>query len=220
MLNKFFALFFLILLSPLFLIIIIFLYGLSGPPIFYKHSRYGYKFKEFKIYKFRTMISNDGPIITYTNDNRITGIGKMLRKYKLDELPQIINVLKGDMNIIGPRPEVIKLVNKYSDKFNYLNSVKPGISDISSIIFKNEAEILSKNEINKYEEELLPIKSQIVIMQFEKSIAFSNLYVIILSIIAILNHKLSLHIISKLFLPYNNKEFRMKLNYLLSVKIF
>ena len=166
------------------------------------------------------MIPNDGPTITYSNDNRITGIGKILRKYKLDELPQIINVLKGDMNIIGPRPEVINLVNKYSDKFNYLHSVKPGISDISSIIFKNEAEMLSKNEINKYEEELLPLKTQIVLIQFEKSTAFSNLFIIILSIIAILNHKLSLHIISKFLLPYDATDFRIKLNYLLSEEIF
>ena len=118
------------------------------------------------------------------------------------------------MNLIGPRPEAMEIVKKYFDQFSYLNLIKPGISDIASIIFKNESEILNKNKVNVYEDEILPIKSQIIHMMFKKSSNFNNFSLTILSMIAIINHKLSLHIISKFFLPYDNKEFRMKLNYL------
>lgn len=220
MLNKFFAFILLIIFFPLLLIISFILLIFSGRPIFYRHNRCGFKYKKFQIYKFRTMMYNIGPEITYSNDDRINRLGRILRQYKLDELPQLINVLKGDMNLIGPRPEAIEIVKKHSSQFSYLNLVKPGISDIASIIFKNESEILNKNEMNLYENEILPIKSEIIHMMSKKSTNFNSFLLTILSIIAIINHKFSLHIISKFFLPYDKKEFRMKLNYLLSINIF
>lgn len=220
MLERFIALLLVVILAPIFLIISLLLFMSSGKSIIYQHHRYGYKYKKFYIYKYRTMIINNGPSITYDNDERITKIGKILRKYKIDEIPQLINVIKGEMNLIGPRPEAIEFVDKYHERFKYLNVIKPGMSDIVSIIFKDEAKIINQSKIDIYENEILPIKNQIVAMMVNKQMFFKNFIIIILSILAIINHKLSLHIISKFFLPYNEKELRMKLNYLLSINIF
>ena len=172
------------------------------------------------MYKFRTMHSNNGPEITRYNDVRITGIGKLLRRTKFDEFPQLINIIKGEMDFIGPRPETISVVRKYPDYFSYLELIKPGISDIGSIIFKDESSIFNNIDINKYEDEILPIKSHLVRITSENLKIFKKSMLIILSISAIIHHKLSLRIISKFFLPYDETKLRMKLNNLLSLRIF
>ena len=105
-LSRFIASILLILLFPFLLLIMIFSLLLQGNPVLFKQERVGYKFKKFNIYKFRTMSFNSGELITTYNDNRITRFGRFLRKTKIDELPQICNIIKGDMRFIGPRPEV------------------------------------------------------------------------------------------------------------------
>jgi polysaccharide biosynthesis protein PslA len=124
----------LILFSPLFLIIAIVLKVNKPNKIIYKQERIGYKGKPFIMYKFKTMYDDaevEGPQLSSVNDTRITPTGRFLRKYRLDELPNLINVLKGDMSIVGPRPErtyfIEKIVSKYPE-FLYLQKVKPGIT--------------------------------------------------------------------------------------------
>jgi len=105
----------------------------------------GKGWKHFIIYKFRTMDfqrTGDAPHCSDRNDNRVTILGKYLRKYKLDEIPQLFNVLKGDMSFVGPRPELPKFVEHYSDIFNEILKVKPGITDLASIKFRNESSLL------------------------------------------------------------------------------
>jgi lipopolysaccharide/colanic/teichoic acid biosynthesis glycosyltransferase len=137
----------LIVLLPLFIIIAILIKLNDKGPIFYKQKRIGQNFKPFKLLKFRTMIVNAdkiGPAVTKDGDPRITKIGKFLRKTKLDELPQLWNVIRGDMSIVGPRPEVEKYIQYYEDDYKEILKVKPGITDYATIKFRNEEEILSK----------------------------------------------------------------------------
>jgi lipopolysaccharide/colanic/teichoic acid biosynthesis glycosyltransferase len=114
-------------------------------PVFYRGVRVGRFGKPFRIFKFRTMVVNadriGGPS-TSDDDSRITSVGRFLRKYKLDELPQLLNVLKGDMSLVGPRPEVPQEVSLYTEEERMLLSVRPGITDYASIGFHDEGEIL------------------------------------------------------------------------------
>ena len=110
--SRFIALSTLIILGPLFITLMILCMIFQGLPIFFRQERVGSNFIVFKIYKFRTMIHNSGNLITKINDNRITFLGKFLRKSKLDEIPQLLNILKGEMRFVGPRPEVLKYFKK------------------------------------------------------------------------------------------------------------
>ena len=220
MLEKLFALLLLILLIPIFVVISILIYFFSGEPIFYKHKRCGYQYIEFDMIKFRTMHPNNGPQLTEYKDNRITNIGKILRKFKLDELPQLINIIKGDMGFIGPRPEAIQIVNSHRDYFTYLNTLKPGVTDINSIIFKDEAIIFKNLNINQYENEILPIKSHLVAITLVNQNIFQKGMLVLLSIISVINHNFSLHLVRFFFLPNLELDFRIKLNKLLSKQIF
>ena len=220
MLGKLFALLLLILLIPIFVVILILIYFFSGEPIFYKHKRCGYQYIEFDMIKFRTMHPNNGPQLTEYKDNRITNIGKILRKFKLDELPQLINIIKGEMGFIGPRPETIQIVNSHRDYFSYLNTLKPGVTDINSIIFKDEAIIFKNLNINRYEHEILPIKSHLAAITSIKQNIFQKGMLVLLSIISVIHHNLSLRLVRLIFLPNLELDFRIKLNKLLSKQIF
>ena len=220
MLEKLFALLLLILLIPIFVVISILIYFFSGEPIFYKHKRCGYQYIEFDMIKFRTMHPNNGPQLTEYKDNRITNIGKFLRKFKLDELPQLINIINGEMGFIGPRPEAIQIVNNQREYFTYLNTLKPGVTDINSIIFKDEAIIFKNININQYENEILPIKSHLVAITLVNQNIFQKGMLVLLSIISVINHNLSLHLVRYFFLPNLELDFRIKLNKLLSKQIF
>jgi lipopolysaccharide/colanic/teichoic acid biosynthesis glycosyltransferase len=137
----------LIVLFPFFIIIAILIKLNDKGPIFYKQKRIGQNFKPFELLKFRTMVVNAdkmGPAVTKDGDPRITKIGKFLRKTKLDELPQLWNVIRGDMSIVGPRPEVEKYIQYYENDYKEILKVKPGITDYATIKFRNEEEILSK----------------------------------------------------------------------------
>ena len=131
-----FSLLLLIITSPLLLIAMIAIKLDSKGPVFFVHERMGYKGKPFKMFKFRGMIDNAlnfGPELTQMNDPRITRVGKLLRRTSLDEIPQVINVLKGEMSIIGPRPEVISIASKYKEEQKKVFEFFPGITGISQI---------------------------------------------------------------------------------------
>jgi len=134
-----------VLLSPLFLLVALFIKVGSPGPILYRSRRAGLRGKPFSLLKFRTMVVNadriGGPS-TSLDDPRVTRIGQILRKCKLDELPQLINVLKGEMSLVGPRPEVMSEVELYTTEEQLLLTVAPGITDWASIQFHNEGEIL------------------------------------------------------------------------------
>jgi lipopolysaccharide/colanic/teichoic acid biosynthesis glycosyltransferase len=154
---------FLILLAPLFIFIAIRIKLDSKGSVFYKQVRVGLHGKDFGIYKFRTMfVGSDkkGLLTVGGNDARITRPGVFLRKYKLDELPQLINVFLGDMSIVGPRPEVRKYVDLYSKAQLQVLSVKPGITDYASIEYSRENEILAKatDPEATYIQEIMPAK--------------------------------------------------------------
>jgi lipopolysaccharide/colanic/teichoic acid biosynthesis glycosyltransferase len=220
MLEKLFALFLLILFIPLFVVITILIYFYSGKPIFYKHKRCGFKYSEFDIIKFRTMHANNGPVLTEFEDIRITNIGNFLRKYKLDELPQLFNILRGEMGFIGPRPEAMEIVNNHRENFVYLLKIKPGITDINSIIFKDESYILKNLNINNYENEILPIKTHLSEITFGKQTLIQKCTLGILSIVSVINHNLSLYLVNLFFLTNLELEIKIKLNKLLSKQIF
>ena len=148
---------------PVFIIVPILIKIGSKGPVFFVQKRVGRDFKEFNLYKFRSMIADapkKGLQITSTDDPRITKIGRVLRKTKLDELPQLINVIKGDMSLVGPRPEVNKYVDLKKDEYKKVLSVRPGITDLAAIEFVNEEEILSKfdDKEKAYIEKILPQK--------------------------------------------------------------
>jgi lipopolysaccharide/colanic/teichoic acid biosynthesis glycosyltransferase len=158
-----FSLLGLIIIFPFFLLIAIAIKVESKGPIFYLQERVGKDSKVFKLYKFRSMYVNSdrlGLITIGSNDNRITRTGRFIRKFKLDELPQLINVLIGSMSIVGPRPEVLNYVNLYTENQTKVLSIKPGITDFASIYFKNENDILSsqKNPEEYYIKKLIPQK--------------------------------------------------------------
>lgn len=142
-----FSLIGLIILSPLFFVISLLIIFDSKGGVFYIQKRIGKNFKEFGIIKFRTMRPDSdkrGLLTVGGRDSRITKAGYFLRKYKLDELPQLINVFKGEMSFVGPRPEVKKYVDLYNKEQKKVLMVKPGITDNASIEFSNENEILGK----------------------------------------------------------------------------
>lgn len=153
----------LIILLPLFLLISLFILIDSPGRVFYKQKRIGKNRKDFLLLKFRSMGSGadkKGLLTVGNRDSRVTKAGYYLRKYKLDELPQLINVLKGDMSLVGPRPEVEKYVDLYNAEQLKVLSVKPGITDYASIAYVNENELLSKvsNPEEVYIKEIMPAK--------------------------------------------------------------
>jgi len=153
----------LVLLAPVLLSIVVLIKLEAGGAVFYRGIRVGRHGKSFRIFKFRTMVVDaeklGGPS-TADDDPRITRIGKFLRKYKLDELPQLINVLKGEMSFVGPRPEVEQEVRLYNEEEKALLNVRPGITDYASIKFHNEGEILrgSADPHQAYREKIRPEK--------------------------------------------------------------
>ena len=158
-----FSLLGLIILSPLLLLISLCIVFDSRGGVFYRQIRVGKNGKDFKLYKFRSMRSGSdrrGLITVGEKDSRITRVGYFLRKYKLDELPQLINVLKGEMSLVGPRPEVRKYVDLYTPEQRKVLSVVPGITDYASIEYVDENRILggAADPDKVYVEEILPDK--------------------------------------------------------------
>lgn len=170
-----FALLSLFLLWPVFLIISACIVMDTGRPIFYRGVRIGLNGKPFRIFKFRTMITNaeeiGGPS-TALNDPRLTPVGKILRKYKMDELPQLFNILTGDMSFVGPRPQVEKYTKLYTGEERIILSVRPGLTDYASIQFINLDAILGDENVDeKYLREVEPEKNRLRI-QYVKDLSF------------------------------------------------
>jgi len=178
----------LILLSPLFIIISILIKLDSKGSIFYTQERITKDFKPFKLFKFRSMKSDSkGLSITSANDNRITKIGKFIRKSKIDELPQLLNVLIGEMSLVGPRPEVIKYVDIKKDEYQKVLSVKAGITDNSAIEFRDEEGILEgyDDKEKAYIDIILPKKIELY-NQYIDNISFKNDIILILKTLKVL----------------------------------
>ena len=206
MLKRTFDIFFssigLICLSPIFLIFIlmIFLQDFSNP--FYRAPRVGKNGKIFTMVKLRSMIINadkNKVDSTASDDMRITRVGMMIRAYKLDELTQLINVLMGHMSLVGPRPNVQRDVDLYSETEKRLLSVKPGITDFSSIIFSDEGDILSglDNPDIAYNQLIRPWKSRLGILYIENQSLLLDMYLIFMTVVAIINKSSALNYISK-----------------------
>ncbi len=198
-LDIFLSLFGLILLFPLFLLVIILIKISSRGNVIYKQIRVGLGGSDFHIYKFRTMYvdaDKAGLLTVGGRDPRVTTVGYYLRKYKIDELPQLFNVLRGNMSLVGPRPEVRKYVEKYSSDQRRVLSVKPGITDWASILYRDENSILesSKNPEQDYLHVILPDK-----------IRYNFIYINKLSVFEYL--KILLYTVYSIFFPVKNINF-------------
>jgi len=182
-----FSLLGLFLLSPIFIIISILIVLESQGGIFYRQERIGKNNIPFLLYKFRSMAVNSdrsGLLTVGMKDSRITKTGLFIRKYKIDELPQLINVLKGDMSIVGPRPEVKKYVDLYSESQQIVLTVKPGMTDMASIEFSNENEILEKQDDPEkyYIEYIMPEKIELNMQFIINPSIYNYLRIILLTI--------------------------------------
>lgn len=153
----------LLLLAPFFAVTAVLIKRDSSGPVFFRQTRMGQFGKPFRIYKFRTMCldaEKKGAQVSTGDDPRITRTGRFLRKYKIDELPQLLNVVSGEMSLVGPRPEVPKYVAAYPVDYALVLSVRPGITDYAALAFKDENELLkaADDPERKYIDEILPIK--------------------------------------------------------------
>ena len=182
----------LVVLSWLFLILAILIKRDSCGPVLYRQTRITQFYRPFTIYKFRTMTDHGeqmGALVTTQNDMRITKIGKKIRKYRLDELPQLVNVLKGDMTFVGTRPEVLKYVECYDEEMYATLLMPAGITSLASIRFKDEEKILSaysEQEIDKaYQSVILPKKMQNNLDYLRKFSFFYDLQLCFQTIIAV-----------------------------------
>jgi len=184
----------LIVLFPIFLVLAALIKFDSQGPVFFRQIRVGKGGNNFPIFKFRTMVvdaETRGIQISTSQDSRITQVGAFLRKYKLDEFPQLINVLVGEMSLVGPRPEVPKYVAHYPlDVKDKVLSVKPGITDLASIKFSNENEMLEGvDDVEKeYIEKILPIKLRYYVDYAEKHSLIGDFKIIMMTILKILRH--------------------------------
>jgi len=182
----------LLLFSPFFLLVAILIKIDSPGPVFFRQERVGRYHRLFRIHKFRTMTvgaESNGLQITVGQDRRITRVGALLRKTKLDELPQLIDVILGDMSLVGPRPEVPRYMACYpTDVRDQVLSVRPGITDWASIKFKDENEILgrSSNPEDAYVNEVLPIKQQFYLNYVASRSFWGDITIIVETIAAIL----------------------------------
>lgn len=168
----------LVVLWPVYLIVAVAIAIDDGFPIFYRPQRGGYKNIPFRIFKFRTMIKNADKIgggTTALNDPRITKVGNFLRKTKMDEIPQLFNIIGGSMSFIGPRPELLKYVNQYDGEEKLIFEVRPGITDFSSVEFINLDEIVggAENADEMYEKYVLKKKNQLRI-RYAKEVSFKT----------------------------------------------
>jgi len=157
-----------VLLSPLFIVTIVLIKTSMPGPVFFVQSRVGQGGRTFNLVKFRSMsVKHNASSGSFDagDKSRITGLGKILRRTKIDELPQLINILRGEMSFVGPRPEVKKWTEVYPEKWDIVHSVKPGMTDYASIEFRNEEEILASSDDPEltYRDEVLPRKLELYI---------------------------------------------------------
>lgn len=198
MAKKLYDLFFsftgLLILFPLFLIIAVIIKFTSKGPVFYIQPRVGKNNREFMLYKFRTMKAGSdksGLLTIGSTDSRITHVGGFLRKYKIDELPQLLNILKGDMSFVGPRPEVRKYVLLYSEEQMNVLNIKPGLTDYASLQYINEDEILASEAEPEqaYVKKIMPEKLRLNLQYMDEMSFFTDLSIIFRTIFKISGKK-------------------------------
>ena len=178
---------FLLLLSPVLLLAALAVrVSLRGPVIF-RQQRMGRHFRPFLIYKFRTMVADAagrGRAITVGDDPRITPVGRWLRRTKIDEFPQLLNVLKGDMSLVGPRPELPQFVDMFHDDYAVILQVRPGITDLASLRYRDEAGILSQGQDpgEEYVRRVLPEKIRLARQYIDRASFFFDLFILVMTI--------------------------------------
>lgn len=190
-----FSLIILIILLPFFIILAIAIKIDSRGPVFYRQERITTNGRVFKIFKFRTMVQNAdkiGALVTVGNDNRITKVGKLIRKIRLDEIPQLINILKGEMTFVGTRPEVKKYVDRYTNEMKATLLMPAGVTSIASIKYKDEDKILEeavhkgKNTDAAYIEDVLPEKMKYNLEYIPKFSLWNDIKICINTVVGVL----------------------------------
>jgi len=193
--DIFFSLFGLAIVLPIIILVAVAIRLDSSGPVFYKSKRMGKNGKAFSFYKFRTMVVNADKIggpSTSADDARITKVGKFLRKYKLDEIPQFINILKGNMSFVGPRPEVVSEFELYDPKVKEaILSVKPGLTDLASIAGLHEEEILAGAEDphQAYREKIQPQKIKLQLEYIQKQSFWLDIKILLKTFLNVILHK-------------------------------
>ncbi len=180
----------LILLSPLFVLVAVAIKLDSAGPVFYRALRVGRNGRPFRVYKFRSMVNNadrGGPGITTADDERVTKLGRLLRRTKVDELPQLINVFRGDMSLVGPRPEDPRYVALYTREQRRVLAIRPGITGPASVHYRHEEELLDgPNWEQVYIQEVMPHKLQIELDYLERRTLWTDLGVIFQTMMTLL----------------------------------
>lgn len=171
--DAFFAAIGLLLVSPLLLVLAVAIRTTSSGPVLYRQERLGLLGHPFRIYKFRSMVNDAdrlGGSLTVGGDARITRVGRFLRRHKLDELPQLLNVLKGDMALVGPRPEVPRFARLYPDTYRRILQVRPGITHRASLAFRNEEQLLAlaDDPDRLYVERVMPYKMMLYVQGLQQ----------------------------------------------------
>lgn len=184
----------LIILSPLFGVIALLILHEDGGPVFFRQERVGLGGRRFRIWKFRTMTADAGSRggeLTVGNDPRITRIGHSLRKWKLDELPQLINVVTGEMGFVGPRPETPKYVALYSEELRHVLSLRPGITDPASIAYSRESDILAGAHDPEayYISEVMPSKVRMNLDYADDATLWSDIRIVLRTILHLTDHR-------------------------------
>lgn len=181
----------LVVISPLFLLLGVWIKLDSPGPVFYRATRVGKNGQLFRLYKFRSMVAGAdrrGPGITASGDTRVTTAGRFLRRSKLDELPQLINVLKGDMSLVGPRPEDPHYVALYTSEQRRVLAVRPGITSAASLAYRHEEQLLAGEDWESvYREQVLPAKLAIDLDYLERRTLARDLKLILQTVAAVLN---------------------------------
>jgi lipopolysaccharide/colanic/teichoic acid biosynthesis glycosyltransferase len=176
-----------VLLLPLFVLTALLIRLDSAGPVMFVHERIGRSFRPFRMYKFRTMRADaplDGSLVTVRGDTRVTRIGRLLRRTKLDELPQLINVLRGEMSLVGPRPEVRRFVEQFRSDYEELLTVRPGITDPASLKYRDEEAILARAACPEdyYVQQVLPDKIQLSKKYVQSASFIGDLFILLRTI--------------------------------------
>ena len=171
------------LLSPVLIAVAALIKVTSSGPALYRGLRAGRHGKSFRILKFRTMVvdaENKGGASTAVDDPRLTRVGRLLRKYKLDELPQFFNVLGGSMSLVGPRPQVLSYTNRYQGEERLILNVRPGITDLASLYFSDMDKVLGSGDVDaKYAKEIEPVKNVLRVRYVREASLFLDLRILV-----------------------------------------
>jgi lipopolysaccharide/colanic/teichoic acid biosynthesis glycosyltransferase len=178
------------LLSPLLLVLAIAVKSYDGGPVFYRGKRVGAGGRVFGLFKFRTMVVNADKVgggVTVARDNRVTPVGRILRKYKLDELPQLFNVVSGDISLVGPRPEDPRITARYTPEQKAVLQYRPGITSPASLQFRDEESLLTGSDWEtSYFKEILPRKLDLELAYFPNRTLFSDFGIVLRTIVRVL----------------------------------